>query len=119
MSIGAIIEENQEDHYISKNSGARARAVLILIWIVFGFLLTISYKSVLRSNMLHIYYDSPIDSVEDLLRTDKSLFVVGGTSITKLLDSDKREKIVQLNKRVIYYKRGNGSAPIWISEGQV
>ena len=92
MSIGAIIEENQEDHYISKKSGARARAVLLLIWIVFGFLLTISYKSVLRSNMIHIHYESAIDSVEDLLKTDKRFFISRGSSMTKLLASDKRGK---------------------------
>ena len=119
MSIGAIIEENQSEQYISNKSCAKAREVLLLIWIVFGFLLTMSYKSVLRSNMIHIYYEKGIDSVEDLLKSDRQFFVLGKSSLPKFLDGDKRHKIIELNKRANYYNEENGVAPIWLSEGQV
>ena len=117
MCIGAAIEENQEDHYISKKSGAKARVVLVLIWIVSGFLLSISYKSVLRSNLIHIQYEHPIDSVEDLLKTDLQVFVGASGAMPKLMAGDRRQKMIEMNRRVKHYKVENGVRPSWISKG--
>ena len=117
MCIGAAIEENQEDHYISKNSGAKARVVLVLIWIVAGFLLSISYKSVLRSNLIHIQYENPIDSVEDLLKTDLPVFVGASGAMAKLMAGDRRQKMIEMNRRVKHYKVENGVRPPWIPKG--
>ena len=117
VCIGAAIEENQEDHYISKKSGAKARVVLVLIWIVSGFLLSISYKSVLRSNMIHIQYESPIDSVEDLLQTNLQVFVDGTSSIAKLTAGDKRQRMIEMNKRVKHFAIEDGKWPLWVPNG--
>ena len=122
MSIGAIIEENQKREYTTLQCiqpCAKAREVLLLIWIVFGFLLTMSYKSVLRSSMVHIYYEKGTDSVEDILKSDRELFVYGNSSIRKFLDGDKRNKMIELNKRSKFYQEENGKIPIWVSDGQV
>ena len=117
VCIGAAIEENQEDHYISKKSGAKARVVLVLIWIVSGFLLSISYKSVLRSNMIHIQYESPIDSVEDLLQTNLQVFVDGTSNIAKLTAGDKRQRMIEMNKRVKHFAIEDGIWPSWVPNG--
>ena len=117
MCIGAAIEENQEDHYISKKSGAKARVVLVLIWIVSGFLLSISYKSVLRSNLIHIQYENPIDSVEDLLKTNLKVFVDATSAITKFLSGDRRQSMIEMKKRVKHYTVQEGYRPAWISKG--
>ena len=117
MCIGAAIDENQEDHYISKKSGAKARVVLVLIWIVSGFLLSISYKSVLRSNLIHIQYENPIDSVEDLLKTDLKVFVGATGAMAKLMAGDRRQKMIEMNRRVKHYTVENGVRPPWISKG--
>ena len=117
MCLGAAIEENQEDHYISKKSGAKAREVLVIIWIFSGFLLSISYKSVLRSNMIHIQYENPIDSVEDLLQTNLQVFVDGASAMAKLIAGDQRQKMIEVNKRVKHYTAESGYRPDWVSEG--
>ena len=117
VCLGAAIEENQEDHYISKKSGAKAREVLVIIWIFSGFLLSISYKSVLRSNMIHIQYENPIDSVEDLLQTNLQVFVDGASAIAELIAGDQRQKMIEMNKRVKHYTAESGYRPDWVSEG--
>ena len=117
VCLGAAIEENQEDHYISKKSGAKARVVLVLIWIVAGFLLSISYKSVLRSHMIHIQYENPIDSVEDLLKTDLPVFMGASGAMAKLMAGDRRQKMIEMNRRVKHYKVENGVRPPWIPKG--
>ena len=117
VSIGGITEENQKHQYISNKSHAKARQVLLLIWLVFGFLLTMSYKSVLRSSMIHIYYEKGIDSVEEFLKSDMQVALYGNSSIPKFLAGDKRPKMIEMNKRVIYYNEENGVAPIWVSDG--
>ena len=117
MCIGAAIEENQEDHYISKKSCAKAREVLVLIWIISGFLLSISYKSVLRSNMIHIQYEKPIDSVEDLIQTNLQVFVDGSTTKANLMTGDTRKRIIEMNKRVKYYGLEDGTWPSWVTKG--
>ena len=78
-----------------------------------------SYKSVLRSSMVHIYYEKGTDSVEDILKSDRELFVYGNSSIRKFLDGDKRNKMIELNKRSKFYQEENGKIPIWVSDGQV
>ena len=118
MCIGAAIEENQEDHYISKKSGAKAREVLVIIWILVGFLLTISYKSVLRSNLIYVQYEKPIDSVEELLKTDKQIFLDGTSALVNMIGGDRRQKMIEMNKRIKHYKHTGGqNPPSWISEG--
>ena len=119
VCLGAAIEENQEDHYISKKSGAKARVVLVLIWIVAGFLLSISYKSVLRSHMIHIQYENPIDSVEDLLKTNLQVFVGATGAMTKLMAGDQRQKMIEIKKRVKHWTVEYGVRPPWVSKGYI
>ena len=117
MCIGAAIEENQEDHYISKKSGAKAREVLVMIWILVGFLLTISYKSVLRSNLIHVQYEKPIDYVEEFLKTDKPIYLDGTSALVNMMAGDRRQKMIEMNKRIKHYEAEGGNPPSWISKG--
>ena len=117
MCIIAVLEENVEDHYITKKSCAKAREVLVLIWIISGFLLSIGYKSVLRSNMIHIQYENPIDSVEDLLQTSLQVFVDGTSATAKMMAGDTRKRMIEMNKRVKNYGIENGTWPSWVTKG--
>ena len=117
MCIIAVLEENVEDHYITKKSCAKAREVLVLIWIISGFLLSIGYKSVLRSNMIHIQYENPIDSVEDLLQTNLQVFVDGNSAVPKMMEGDTRKRMIEMNKRIKHYGVENGTWPSWVTKG--
>ena len=74
-----------------------------------AFFLTISYKSVLLAMLMNIYYEDTIDSVDDMLTSDRSL-VVASDAITKvLLLSDPRKKVKMLQDKTIFYESGQGA----------
>ena len=120
ITIGSVIEESQKHDYFHKQPCAIAREMLILKWAMIGFLFTISYKSVLLSTMINIEYEKALDTVEDVLRSDKPLFIDGTSGIVNLLKSDPRGKMKELAKKASSYEtevteKGNG--PVWIQEG--
>ena len=71
ISIGAVIDEAQIDSYITKKPCARARAMLVIQWIVIGFFFTMSYKSVLLTNLINIEYEQALDSIDDVVKSGK------------------------------------------------
>ena len=110
FAIGAIIEESQGNHdknnYISERKCSRARSLLVLKWSLLGFLLTISYKSVLRAMMMKVEYENTIDTIDDMLLSERKLFVAGDTQLRYLVEGDPRMKVKQLVKQVEYYSHG-------------
>ena len=74
------------------------------------------YKSVLRSNMIHIKYEKGIDSVEDVLKTDKKVLYASTSPARKLLATDPRENMRELYKRTGTYEKGI-KTPLWVSDG--
>ena len=120
LTIGAVIEESQSTNYFQKQPCAKAREMLILKWAIVGFLLTISYKSVLLSNLINIEYEEALDTVEDVLRSDKPLFLDTTSAVGNLLKSDPREGMKELSKKAKGFKTGvsqNGNAPLWLQKG--
>ena len=117
---GALIDESQDEKCIRKSPCSKAREIFVLKWLVVGFLLTTMYKSVLRSNMIHIKYERGIDSVEDVLKTDKKVLFTCGSPGARLVSIDRREKMKKFHKRVeCYHKNYRTSTPPWVAEGRV
>ena len=120
LTIGMVIDANQEDDYFHKQPCARARDVLILKWVMTGFLLTISYKSVLLANIINIEYEKGYNTVEDVLGSNKPVWIDGTSGIATLLKTDPRGKVQRLAKKAGYFETEiteKGIAPRWISEG--
>ena len=66
-----------------------------------GFLITISYKSVLLANMTSVDYEKGIDSIEDMLNSNKHLMVI--RSMKVLVEADPRPQVIKLSKTIKYY----------------
>ena len=81
-----------------------------------GFLLTISFKSVLRAMMMTIEYDQTIDTLDDMLMSEMTAVMAVDTSMKYKLETDPREKVQELAKKVKGYKLGK-SRPHWVDEG--
>ena len=75
---------------------------------VLGFMLTISYKSVLLAMLMNSYYENTIDSVDDMLASDRTFMVSEDSIFPTLLASDPRMKVKELAESVIFYKHGTG-----------
>ena len=112
FSIGAIIDEAQGAHcsnnYAIKRSTSYARSLIVFKWMIVGFMLTISYKSVLRAMMMNIYYEKTIDTIDDVLASERTFMVLSDSILPFLLATDPRMKVQELAERVIFYKYGIG-----------
>ena len=96
------MDEAIPDPYITKRPCAAARKLLVSQWILVGFLLTLSYKSVLRANMMSTEYEKGIDSIEDMINSNKPL--MAAPSMKRLFDTDPTADIKELSKQVSYYE---------------
>ena len=125
FSIGAIIDEAQGAHcsnnYAIKRSTSYARSLIVFKWMIVGFMLTISYKSVLRAMMINIYYEETIDTIDDMLASERTLWVPSDTILPALLESDPRMEVRDLAERARFYKAGTGRPDdlIWLGEGYI
>ena len=90
--------------------------MLVLKWTLVGFLLTISYKSVLRAMMMTVEYEDTIDTFEDVLLSGRKYMVTSDTAMRYLLEDDPRPNRKQLAKDAQYYKYGTGN-PEWVKQG--
>ena len=86
-------------------------------WAVAGFLLTMSYKAVLLSNIMHIEYEKGLDTVDDVLISSKPVMVDGTTGIINLVKTDPRQKFQEINKKVKTFTPKKGLPPMWVIEG--
>ena len=101
---------------MSERVCSRGRSLLVLKWMVLGFLLTISYKSVLRSMMMTVEYEDAIETVGDVLQSDRKFMAARDTSQKILLESDPRPDGKKLASKVEYYYLGR-QIPEWLIEG--
>ena len=62
------------DDYSFKTNCAKAKTLLILKWMMVGFLLSNGYRSVLLSTLVSPIYEKPIDTIQDLLDTERPIF---------------------------------------------
>ena len=115
IGIGAIMDEAIPDPYITKRPCAAARKLLVSQWILVGFLLTLSYKSVLRANMMTTDYEKGIDSIEELINSKKPLMVISEMKYWFVLDPTA--DIKALSKQVIFYEYENLRVPREILDG--
>ena len=88
---------------------------MIAEWMLLAFLLSLSYRSVLLSTIDSPGYEKPIDTIQDMLEGDRSIFVLNGTTLAKLLRQDPKEDVRRLSRKVTYYEvNENGTHPQWI-----
>ena len=86
-----VVDEAVSEKYIRKESSSKARLLLIVMWMVAGFLLCASYKSVLLATLVSVEYEKPVDTLDDLLETEKP--IVGYPTIAYFLKTDPRIKM--------------------------
>ena len=96
--MGALIEQTIVDSYVWKRNCATSRKFLILKWILIGFLLSSGFKSVLLSTLVSPSYEKPIDTVQDLLDTERPVHAEG--SVLPSLRYSALDSIRQLAQKI-------------------
>ena len=118
ISIGALIDESQNHNHVNNRACAKSRQLLVLTWLVVGFFLSMSYKSVLLANMVSNEYAGTIDTIEDVLYSGLPFYVTGNSGGPVLLNGDPRDSVKQLvKKQVRYYNLTNQEMPKYVKYG--
>ena len=90
--------------------------MLVCVWMLAAFMMTISFKSVLRARMMTVEYEKTIETIDDVLSSELSAVMAVDTTMKYLLELDPREKVQELAKKVVGYKMGQ-SPPDWVQKG--
>ena len=118
-AIGALLEEPQphEEHNHKSKDCEKSREVLLIVWLVAGFCITILYKSTLSARLASPTYLTPIDTVEDVLQSGKPLYIYGGSGYDERMYSDPRASIRKLAKNhVRLYEFESTGVPKYIQD---
>ena len=85
--------------------------MLVLHWIIVGFILSVSYRAVLRGMYMKIDYEKPIDTVDDLLESEMKLLVARDSPLKDFMKANPKQNIKNLYKKhkIEYYNYGSGS----------
>ena len=63
-----------------------------------------SYKSLLRASLVSIQYEKPIETLEDMLVTDRKILMLANTSTEIMLRTDPRYGMQQLAKKITWLR---------------
>ena len=92
--------------YSNKTPCSKARFFLVMEWLLLGYLITMSYKSLLRASLVSIQYEKPIETLEDMLVTDRKILMLANTSTEIMLRTDPRPGMQQLAKKITWIQFG-------------
>ena len=93
---------------------AKSRQLVVLTWLVVGFFISMSYKSVLLANMVNNEYEKTIDNLEDMIMSKLPAVVPLDNALKPKLETDPREKVqksslctrcsisMKIDRRLIY-----------------
>ena len=103
-----MVDEAVPDKFIYNNKKpcSKARIYLVVEWLLLGYLITMSYKSVLRASLVSIQYEKPIETVEDMLVTDRKILMLANTSLELMIRTDPRPSMQQLAKKITWLPFG-------------
>ena len=65
--------------------------------------------------MMSIVYEKAIDSIEDMLNSNKPLMVM--RAMKNLLETDPLPQVIELSKQVEYFDFENSRVPQWVLDG--
>ena len=85
-----------------KEKHSRARFPLVVTWLLLGYIITMGIKSVLSASWVIVQHEKPVETLEDLLNTDRKILMLANTSTAILLKTDPRPGIQQMAKKVTW-----------------
>ena len=65
-----------------------------------------NHAFVLRAILMTTEYDDTIDTIDDMLRSDRQFVVAGDTGLRQMVETDPRTKVKALAKEVEFYNQG-------------
>ena len=113
------MDEAVEDKYIISAHSSKARNFLIMKWMMLAFLLNASYRSVLLATIVSPLFEKPIDTIEDMINTEKPIYALNTSGISFMMRIDPRESVREVGKKVLpfpYHPTKISEPPTWVIE---
>ena len=118
LSIGPIIDEVQVFEHMNSRKCAKARQLLMILWLFAAFTITVSYKEVHVAKLVDVGYADKIDTLQDLVRSGRKIASCGNCAYTSLIYNDPRESVQQFVKddkiALFNLTTTNLTVPSWI-----
>ena len=108
--VSLLIEEGVSETWFNRIGFIHSRKFLILLWLMLGNILLMSYKGNLRANLVAITYKKPIDSIQDMEESGLPLLFCTGCGYKESFAADPRPAMNRLAEKAIMYKY-DGSMP--------
>ena len=101
--MSMVIEEGVPETWFNRMGFIHSRKFLILLWLMLGNVLLMSYKSNLRASLVAITYKKPIDSIEDMEQSGLPLLFCTGCGYKEFFSIDPRPAMNRLGEKAIMY----------------
>ena len=115
-----LIEEVIPKRWMSRQGLVHARKLLIIMWLMLtSNILIWSYKGTLLSTLVPIYYDNPINTLEDVDRSGLPVLITKNNVVHWLMKTDPRSTINNIWQKRILYPFPGGKFPDWVTQRYV
>ena len=94
---------------------AKARQLLLIVWLFVAYTLTLSYKEVLVANLVNVEYANTIDNFDDVFDSGKPIGLPENTLLPYLMFNDPRESAKALLDKIVYFNFSIPHDP-WIKD---
>ena len=118
ITIAFLLEEKLTKKYVNKKRCFKARHLLIMEWMLYGYVLSLGYKSVLLSTLVSVSYEKPVDTVKEAINADKPIVALGNSTTETRLKTDVRASVRKLANMIKWYDLDEKlSVPTWVLNG--
>ena len=112
-----LIDEHIPKKWMTRQELVYTRKLLIIMWLMLtSNLLIWSYKGTLLSTLVPIYYESPINTLEEVDRSGLPVLISKNNVIHWLVETDPRATIKNIWKKRILYPFSGGKVPDWVTQ---
>ena len=112
----AIFFTDFPNKWINRGGFVFSRKLLILMWLMLASnLLLWSYKSTLLSTLILIYYENPINTLEDVDGSGLPVLIPKNSAPHWLMATDPRLTVKRIYRKSVLYPF-NGTLPAWFGK---
>ena len=96
LAFGVLVQENIPDRQFQTQQG-RSRSIVVLHWLICGYILSMGYCSTLLSVMISIRYEDTIDNINDMDERGMPIIFVESSAIGEVVLNDPRPAMRRIN----------------------
>ena len=112
-----MIDEHIPKKWITRQELVYTRKLLIIVWLMLtSNILIWSYKGTLLSTLVPIYYENPINTLEEVDRSGLPVMIPKNNVISWLVKTDPRSTIKNIWEKRILYPFSGGKVPDWVTQ---